>query len=175
MKIYSARTEAETAAAAKLMIGLVESNKERYPQQLEMLETYYRDAWFFDPAPKLPEAYQPPRGDVLVAYIDTIPVGTVALGRMDDTYCELRSMFVPPARRGEGIATALCREALDVARGYGYKAVRLTTGEKQPEAQRLYQKLGFSAVAPWDSDPSSILCYFEKALDSNPSFFVFPS
>ena len=164
MEIRLARNEAETAAAAKLTRGLVESNKERYPEHLQMLETYYRDAWFFNSTPKLPEAYQPPHGDVLVAYVDEIPVGTVALCRMDDTFCELRSMFVPPERRGEGIATVLCREAFDVARNYGYKAMRLTTGEKQPEAHGLYQKLGFSLVTPWDPDPRTEIWYFEKAI-----------
>ena len=95
MEIRPVRTSTETTDAAELMIGLVESNKERYSDQLEMLEEYYRGSWFFAHSPKLPDAYTPPTGAVLVAYIDKIPVGTVAIYRMDDEFCELKSMFVP--------------------------------------------------------------------------------
>ena len=166
MEIHRVRTSAETADAAKLMIGLVESNKERYSDQLEMLEEYYRGSWFFEHSPKLPDVYTPPNGAVLVAYIDQIPVGTVAIYRMNDEFCELRLMFVPPKYRGKGIATALCSAVLEIAQSYGYKGVRLTTGEKQPEAQGLYRKLGFSIVTPWDRDPPAFLSYFQKATAS---------
>ena len=163
MEIRLVRTEAETATAAQFMVGLVESNKERYSDQLEMLETYYRGSWFFETTPKLPDTYRPPHGDVLLAYIDAIAVGTIAIGRMDDQFCEIRSMFVPPEQRGRGIATALCLEALKLAQSYGYTGARLTTGEKQPEAHGLYQKLGFVPVTPWDQAPMAGLWYFEQA------------
>lgn len=167
MKINLVRTKAETAAAAKLMVGLVELNKERYYDRLEMLETVYRGSWFLASTPTVPDIYRPPHGEVLLADIDGIAVGTIAFCRMDDQFCELKSMFVPPERRGQGIATALCREALKLAQTYGYTGVRLMTGEKQPEAHGLYQKLGFSPVTPWDPDPQAEIRYFEKAIVEN--------
>ena len=164
VEIRLVRTEAETATAAQFMVGLVESNKERYSDQLEMLETYYRGSWFFETTPKLPDTYRPPHGDVLLAYIDAIAVGTIAICRMDDQFCEIRSMFVPSEHRGQGIATALCLDALKLAQTYGYTGARLTTGEKQPEAHGLYQKLGFSLVTPWDPNPRAEIWYFEKVI-----------
>ena len=144
------------------MVGLVESNKRRYCDELEMLEAYYRGSWFFEPNPSVPKEYTPPDGDVLVAYDDAgVAEGTVAICRMDASHCELKSMFVPEPRRGKGIAAALCLEAFGIARNLGYKTMRLTTGEKQPEAQALYRKLGFAVVAPWDDDPPAGFDYFE--------------
>lgn len=166
MDIHLVRTEAETAAAAQLMIGLVESNKERYSDRLEMLKAYYCGAWFFETRPQVPAAYRPPHGDVLIAYINDNPAGTIALCRMDDDFGEFRSMFVPPEHRGQGIATALVQAALKTAQSYGYSGVRLMTGEKQPEAHGLYQKLGFSLVTPWDHTPAAGMWYFEKAIAS---------
>ncbi|MCB0166544.1 MAG: GNAT family N-acetyltransferase [Anaerolineae bacterium] len=163
VEIRPVRTGAETVVAAQLMIGLVESNLERYSDRVEMLKAYYSGSWFFEATPKLPDTYRPPQGEVLLAYIDDSAVGVIAFGRMADQFCELRSMFVPPEQRGRGIATALCLEALKLAQSYGYTGARLTTGEKQPEAHGLYQKLGFVPVTPWDQAPMAGLWYFEQA------------
>ena len=161
MKLVHARSNQEMADAALLMRGLVESNKQRYPDQTDLLDDYYRGSWFLESAPKIPPEYLPRSGDVIVAYEDNEPVGSVAIHRMDDLHCELKSMFVPEEHRGKGVARALCGEVLDTATELGYKFVRLTTGEKQPEARGLYRKLGFRLVTPWEDDPPDGFDYFE--------------
>ena len=166
MEIRPVRTQAEIADSAKLMSGLVQSNKERYSNEREMLDEYYRGSWFFEKSPVVPALYKSPDGDVLIAYLNGTPAGTVAICRMDDEHCELKSMFVPPEHRGKGIAVALCDEVLSVAGTLGYRCVRLTTGEKQPEAQTLYRKLGFKVVTPWDADPPAGFSYFEITVES---------
>lgn len=166
LEILPVRNQTEMADSARLMIGLVHSNKERYSDERQMLDEYYVGSWFFEKTPVVPALYKPPNGDVLVAYLNGIPAGTVAICRMDDGYCELKSMFVPPEHRGKGIAAALCDEVLIVAQKLGYRCVRLTTGEKQPEAQALYRKLGFKVVTPWDANPPAGFSYFEKTLAS---------
>lgn len=45
-----------------------------------------------------------------------------------------------------------------------YKFVRLTTGMRQLAARRLYEKLGFEMVTPWDIDPPEGYDYFELKL-----------
>ena len=151
--------------AALLMRGLVESNKERYPDQIELLDDYYTGSWFLDESPRVPIEYSPPLGDVVVAYSESKPVGTVAIYRMDDTHCELKSMFVPTEQRGKGVAKALCLEALSLAKKMGFKVVRLTTGERQPEARALYIKIGFQIVTPWEENPPEGFDYFENELE----------
>ena len=153
------------ADAAHLMRGLVDSNKERYPDQIELLDDYYYGSWFLEPTPEIPPEYPPPSGDVIVAYDEQESLGTVAIYRMDDLHCELKSMFVPVEHRGKGVAKELCGEVLKSAKSLGFKFVRLTTGEKQPEARGLYTKLGFRIVTPWEDNPPEGFDYFEKEVD----------
>lgn len=161
MDVQSVRSAAEMKDAAKLMRGLYEANKVLYSDDFETIEEYYRGSWFFDDAPAIPTEYRPPLGDVLVAYFDREPVGTVAICRMDDLHCELKSMFVVPEYRKNGVASALCDAVIRLAREQGYRIVRLTTGVRQLPARRLYENLGFKVVAPWDSDPPDGYDYFE--------------
>ena len=164
MNLIHIRTTKEIEEAALLMRGLVESNKERYPNQTELLDDYYKGSWFLSKSPRVPAEYYPPLGDVMIAYSGSKPVGTVAICRMDNFYCELKSMFVPTAYRGQGVAKALCLEVLSSAKEMGFKVVRLTTGEMQPEARALYMKIGFQLVTPWEANPPDGFDYFENKL-----------
>jgi GNAT superfamily N-acetyltransferase len=164
MDVRPARSISEISDAAKLMLGLVDANKNLYNDDLETIDEYYRGSWFFSSRPEIPKEYCPPHGDVLLAYLNDAPAGTVAIYRMDDQYCELKSMFVPSEHRRKGVAAVLCGAVIDLARSQGYRAVRLTTGERQIGARQLYGQLGFSLVTPWDFNPPEGYDYFELAL-----------
>ncbi len=161
MDVQALRSAAEMKHAANLMRGLYEANKILYSDDLETIEAYYRGSWFFNDTPQVPTEYRPPLGDVLVDYLDHKPVGTVAIYRMDDRHCELKSMFVVPEYRKNGVASALCDAVIGLAKKQGYQKVRLTTGVRQLPARRLYERLGFKVVTPWDSDPPDGYDYFE--------------
>lgn len=167
MDIQAARSTQEVADAANLMRDLVEANKALYSDDLATIEEYYRDSWFFDDEPQVPSMYQPPNGDILVAYMDGKPAGTVAIYRMDGSHCELKSMFVQPECRNNGVALALCKAVIELARAQEYRTVRLTTGVRQLAARRLYERLGFRIVAPWDSNPPAGYDYFELDVSRN--------
>lgn len=164
MAIRPARSKRQIRDAAELMLGLVQSNRDLYHDQSQMIENYYRGSWFLGDATEIPEIFRPPHGEVLVAYIDQIAVGTVAVHRMDDHYCELNSMFVPVEYRGRGVASALCHEVIDLARSQHYAGVRLTTGARQPMAHGLYRKIGFELVPHWASEAVDGASYFEFRL-----------
>jgi GNAT superfamily N-acetyltransferase len=149
------------------MQGLVDSNRALYSDDLATIEEYYRGSWFFDNEPELPLAYQPPHGDVLVAYLDGEPAGTVAIYRMDRSYCELKSMFVASEYRMKGVAAALCEAVIRLAKAQGYRTVRLTTGIRQTAARHLYERLGFRTVPPWDTHPPDGYDYFELDISPN--------
>ena len=164
MDIRLARSRMEIGDAAALMRGLVDANKALYSDDLNTIEEYYRGAWFFNDYPEIPQEYCPPHGDVLLAYLNDEPAGTVATYRMDDEHCELKSMFVSPDHRRKGIAVALCDAVIGLARSQGYLKVRLTTGVRQPEARMLYKQFGFEPVSPWDTSPPEGYDYFEVML-----------
>ena len=165
MKLVNVRNTEEMKDAALLIRGLAESNKDRYPDQIELLDNYYKGSWFLNDSPRVPTEYSPPLGDVLVAYSESKPAGTVAIYRMNDYHCELKSMIVPTEHRGKGNAKALCLEVLSSAKDMGFKVVRLITGEKQTEAKALYINIGFQIVTPWETNPPDGFDYFENEFE----------
>ncbi len=164
MKILEVRSQREIDDAASLMRGLYEAVRSLNRDDLQRIEEYYRGSWFFDSSPKIPTEYRPPQGDVLIAYLNDRPIGTVAVRRMDRDHCELKSMFVTKDCRGSGVAPVLCKRVIGLAKEQGYRSVRLITGERQVPARRLYEKLGFKMVASWESKPHEAHDYFELSI-----------
>ena len=93
------------------------------------------------------------RSSVLLAMDGPSPVGCAAFYRLDDTTCELHSVYVRPASRGAGIAGQLVRQLVEQAREAGYRVMRLETATFMGEAQKLYASLGFRVQEPYRSIP----------------------
>jgi putative acetyltransferase len=74
---------------------------------------------------------------------------------------ELKRMYVVPAARGRGFARVLLTCLEHVAREAGHPALRLSTGELQPEAMALYESSGYQRTAPWGKyvDQPLTSCY----------------
>ena len=106
----------------------------------------------------------PSAGDIdlfLVATDDSGPIACGALRRLDATSAEIKRMYVVPARRGSGVATALLKALEVAARSRGWTTLRLETGPAQPDAIRFYEREGYRQIplfgAYTDSDVS--VCY----------------
>jgi GNAT superfamily N-acetyltransferase len=80
-----------------------------------------------------------------VAYAGGDPVGHAALRRLDDDL-ELKRMYVVPSYRGSGVAVALLSAVEDEARALGASRVILQTGDRQPDAVRLYEREGYIRI-----------------------------
>ncbi|WKU04453.1 GNAT family N-acetyltransferase [Micromonospora sp. HUAS LYJ1] len=93
-------------------------------------------------------------------------LGCGAVVRVDDTYAELKRMFVHPGARRRGVATVLLTALESWARRAGTPVVRLETGVSQPEAVSLYRRFGYvrrERFGGYPDDPLSI--FMEKSLD----------
>lgn len=117
----------------------------------------------------LPGAYGPPKGGVWLAYDEVGElVGCVALRPMaDDGVCELKRLFVRPARRGAGAGRALTARAIAAARDRGYRLMRLDTGTFLDASRALYASLGFVERGPYYEVPPDVLAvtvFMELAL-----------
>ena len=111
----------------------------------------------------LPGPYAPPRGSLLLAYVDGVPVGVLGLqavpegariaGVGAESAGELKRLFVQPEsrRHGLGLALMLRAEAEAIARGYD-SLVLTTSPEMMPLAQHLYESLGYTESAPYRDD-----------------------
>ena len=92
-------------------------------------------------------------------------VGHAAL-RWNGDDLELKRMFVTVEHRGTGVSTALLSAVEDAARKAGRPRLILQTGDRQPDAVRLYEKSGYSRIpifSPYEILPFSNC--FEKVFD----------
>ena len=105
-----------------------------------------------------------PNVTFLVARLDGRAVG--CCGYVDKGgYGEVKRLFVSPAGRGHRIGRRLMEEILRLAHAAGLASLKLEMGPLQPEAQALYEALGFTLTGPfgtYQEDPYSI--FMERPL-----------
>jgi GNAT superfamily N-acetyltransferase len=73
-------------------------------------------------------------------------LGCGALRLLDGHTAEIKRMFVVPAARGTGVSTAILRGLEEHARARDIKTMVLSTGTRQPEAIRFYQREGYQTI-----------------------------
>lgn len=100
----------------------------------------------------------------LVLSDDGRVVGCGAIRRLNDDICELKRMWFLKDYRGRGLGTKITQMLLDFARITGYKKVRLDTTDEQKQAQalKLYQRLGFYFIERYNDGPCTM--FMEKML-----------
>jgi GNAT superfamily N-acetyltransferase len=99
-----------------------------------------------DETPVDPDEFAPPRGAFLVARAGGEPVGCGGWRLVEPGLGEVKRMYVVPAARGQGLSRALLAALEDSARGAGVTRLRLETGDRQPEAVRLYETSGYRPI-----------------------------
>ncbi|MFP5040867.1 GNAT family N-acetyltransferase [Parasediminibacterium sp. JCM 36343] len=77
---------------------------------------------------------------------------SVAIGRIDDTTCELRKMYLLVQEQGKGIGKLLLQTAIAKAKELGYAAMILKTNSQLGTAIGLYKKYGFQPVQISEKD-----------------------
>jgi len=111
----------------------------------------------------VPSDLAPPDGIWLVAYRDGRAIGCGGLQRLDAETGEVRRIFLDQTERGRGTGRRLLVELEEHARRLGYRRVRLTTGDGQPEALGMFQSAGYQEIAPF-TDGVFTRHWMEKAL-----------
>ena len=84
---------------------------------------------------------------------DGRPVCGGGLKPLGDGAVEIKRMFVVREARGRGVARALLVALEDAARDLGFTVVRLDTGPKQPEAERMYRAAGYREIGAFNGNP----------------------
>jgi putative acetyltransferase len=105
----------------------------------------------------LPGDYAPPRGGLLLAWVDGALAGCCALRPLDaadyPNAAEMKRLYVRKAFRGFGLGRQLTEGILDVARQAGYACVLLDTLDEMESARALYTDLGFEEIPPYYHNP----------------------
>ena len=116
----------------------------------------------------LPGPYAPPGGRILLAEQlrnnRPKPVGCVALKPLAPAVCEMKRLYVLPARQGLGLGRTLAQAVIQEARKLGYERMLLDTVTTMARAVALYESLGFVPAAPYCPNPLPGARFYELAL-----------
>jgi len=140
MRAYGAYLAANPSGAANICL-------EGYEEELE----------------RLPEGYSA----LLLAMVDDEPAGCVALRTLqrDEIACEMKRLWVEGAFRGFGLGKRLAEAAIGWARRTGFDAIYLdTVPAAMPEANRMYEAMGFVPVDRYNSNPVADIVFFRMSL-----------
>lgn len=127
----------------------------------ELSERYGEDGAGGEPDPSV---FAAPGGHFVVALVDGHAVACGGLARYGEREGEIRRMYVAPAARGRGLSSAILGALEEAARVLGYEAIRLETGDRQPEALGLYAGAGYERIEPYGpyvDDPRSV-CFRKR-------------
>jgi GNAT superfamily N-acetyltransferase len=119
-------------------------------------------AWLMDnPA----DEFAPPDGGLLIGLLDGRPVTGGGFRRFDAETAELKRVWTDGAHRRRGFAMALLAALEAEIAVRGYRKVYLMTGDRQPEAEELYQAGGYTRLpGPLPSAGPVFPIAFEKWL-----------
>ena len=146
VEIREARTEADEAAAATLMVAYLTWGGERL-----------RDEYGVEEEPADPSqvagtlgAYRRSTGLLLLAHWSGRPVGVGALRRLPDGAAEIKRMYVVPDARSLHIGSRMLDHLIASTIEFSADVIRLDTARFMVEAHRLYRSRGFVERPPYD-------------------------
>ena len=99
------------------------------------------------------------RGALLLACVDGVPAGMVALREFAPNSCEMRRLYVHPSFRGYGVGRRLLHRLIKRAQEFDYTYMLFNTLPAMQQARKLYNDLGFYAIEPYDEKPHQGVLY----------------
>ncbi|MCX7027877.1 MAG: GNAT family N-acetyltransferase [Spirochaetes bacterium] len=112
----------------------------------------------------LPGKYAEPEGALIVAVVDGVVCGCVALRRIGEGVGEMKRLFVTEGRKGLGLGRGLAEKIITEAKAKGYRSMRLDSLERMKPALGLYRSLGFRETTPYVYNPIEGAVFLEKDL-----------
>jgi GNAT superfamily N-acetyltransferase len=146
------------------------------PLLTELAEEYdarYGNAWG-EPASteinRYPAAeFAPPHGAFVLLLREGAPIAGGAFKRFDEQTTELKRIWTSKLHRRQGLARRVVAELEDESRRRGFSRVYLTTGPRQPEAQRLYAEAGYTPLFDVTLSAEEVVVHgFAKSLTDAP-------
>lgn len=95
------------------------------------------------------ETYSNPRSAYFVVEENGKIIGGAGISQLEneaESFCELQKMYFLPEARGIGLGIEMMLSCLEAARTFGYEQCYLETMPNMFDAQKLYQKVGFTYI-----------------------------
>ena len=157
------------------MRGALEVRTARLPDDVAAVRELWREYWrsidlpdkfqgFGEEVEGLPGVYGSEGGALLIAFIDAVPAGTIALRRLDACNGEIKRLYLRPEFRGRGLGRHLMENVIEIARAIGYEALYADTLPKLTEAVAMYARLGFETIEGYGTKPTPGAVYFRLNL-----------
>ncbi|MEQ9328827.1 MAG: GNAT family N-acetyltransferase [Rhodospirillales bacterium] len=113
----------------------------------------------------LPGKYAEPAGCILVAAVDGVPAGCVALAPLQaNAVCEMKRLWVRPGNRGLGLGRKLAVSIMEAGFAAGYREMRLDTLPHLQTAIAIYRDLGFNEISAYYHNPLDGVLYMGRSL-----------
>jgi putative acetyltransferase len=97
---------------------------------------------------------------------DDALAGCGALKEENDGSGEIKSMFIRPAWRGQGLSRKILEAIEEKAREFGLRQLRLETGADSLAARTLYESFGYAYCTPFGKyQPDPLSVFMTKSLD----------
>ena len=151
LQITHASTEAHFQQARQLIVEMARWDAEQ--SQRVGLDPQEVLAFFYPTDDELRRESVPPGGSLLLATFAEAPAGCAAFRRIDGDVCELHSVYVRDPFRGKRIGRLMVEHLAAMARGVGYRVMRLETASFMKEAQGLYASIGFRSRGAYREVP----------------------
>ncbi|MGO1542832.1 MAG: GNAT family N-acetyltransferase [Gulosibacter sp.] len=91
------------------------------------------------------DRFLPEHGGAFIALMDgDTAIATGGIRQYDERTAEFKKIWSHPERRGQRLASRMLEKLESTAFEMGYERVYLTTGPRQPEADRLYERQGYT-------------------------------
>jgi GNAT superfamily N-acetyltransferase len=143
--------------AEPLLAGLAVEYATRYGGTVERVGRWLRSY----PAAE----FAPPGGGLYLGLIDDRPVTGGAFRRFDADTAELKRIWTDAGHRRQGLARVLLAHQESEIGARGYRRIYLTTGDRQPEAEALYESAGYTRLPePLPAEGEVYPVAFEKVL-----------
>jgi len=125
---------------------------------------------FDDELATLPGEYAQPGGALLLALVDGVPAGCVAMRPLPESdhvnACEMKRLYVKRAFRRFGLGRLLTQQLIDAATQAGHSCMLLDTLDDMEAARGLYTSLGFEEIPPYYFNPIPGAHYLKVTLDA---------
>lgn len=162
IEIEQALTEKDHLVAASLMNEFLSVQRVRYEGVSNLISGYFEQETWDNELKSLHKKYAPPKGLILLGYVDGAVRGVVAVHKIDEGICEMKRLFVQEEAQGSGLGKMLCRTLISRAKELGYKKMRLDTGFCSWKHR--------GSIANWDFARLNNTCLIQKT--SHTTLFI---